>query len=127
MILAHLLLISKVLSHLPFISMILAHLLLISMILAHLPFPVFQVVYDPERIAESFELMGSTFLMDLHDVSSALFFWRKSVQIRHEGAFQQYPKKELGKHPVLDAQEFDSHEELELINDNPHALKMQVG
>ncbi len=83
-------------------------------------------MYDPERIAEAFELMGSTFLMDMHDVSSALFFWRKSVQIRHEGAFRQYPKKVSGKHPVLDVQEFDSHEELEVIMDNSHALKMQV-
>jgi hypothetical protein len=31
-----------------------------------------------------------------------------------------------GKHPVLDVQEFDSHEELEVIMDNSHALKMQV-
>lgn len=64
--------------------------------------------------------------MDLHDVSSALFFWRKSVQIRHEGAFRQYPKPDTGKHPVLDAREFDSHEELEQMMDSSHALKMQV-
>ena len=91
----------------------------------HLP-DVHQVVYDPERIAEAFELMGSTFLMDLHDVSSALFFWRKSVQIRHEGVFRQYPKPDSGKHPVLDAREFNSLEELEQMMDNSHALKMQV-
>jgi len=47
-------------------------------------------------------------------------------QIRHEGAFRQYPKKLVGKHPVLDVQEFDSQEELELMTDNSHALKMQV-
>ncbi len=40
--------------------------------------------------------------------------------------FRQYPKKDLGKHPVLEATEFDSHEELEQIMDSSHALKMQV-
>ena len=37
------------------------------------------------RIADAFELMGSTFLLDMHDVGSTLFFWRKALQIRHNG------------------------------------------
>jgi len=71
--------------------------------------------------------MGSTFLMDLHDVSSTLFFWRKSVQIRHDGEFKKYPKEIQMKHPIIEDVEFDSLEELEVITDNSHALKMQVG
>ena len=86
----------------------------------------YQVVYEPGRIAEAFELMGSTFLMDLHDVSSTLFFWRKSVQIRHDGEFKKYPKNIKDVHPIVNTVEFDSLEELEAITDDSHALKMQV-
>ena len=39
------------------------------------------------RIADAFELMGSTFLLDMHDVGSTLFFWRKALQIRHNGRY----------------------------------------
>ena len=41
------------------------------------------------RIADAFELMGSTFLLDMHDVGSTLFFWRKALQIRHNGRYIQ--------------------------------------
>ena len=30
--------------------------------------------------------MGSTFLLDMHDVGSTLFFWRKALQIRNSVA-----------------------------------------
>ena len=43
-----------------------------------------QMIY---RIADAFELMGSTFLLDMHDVGSTLFFWRKALQIRHNGRY----------------------------------------
>ena len=45
-----------------------------------------QMIY---RIADAFELMGSTFLLDMHDVGSTLFFWRKALQIRHNGRYVQ--------------------------------------
>ena len=72
-------------------------------------------------------------LLDHFQISLKFLFWfvahivsNPFFQIRHEGAFRQYPKKLSGKHPVLDVQEFDSQEELELMTDNSHALKMQV-
>ena len=41
------------------------------------------VKYTPERIADAFELIGSSFLLDLHDLGSTLFFWRKGLEIRY--------------------------------------------
>ena len=74
------------------------------------------VVYDPPRIADAFELIGSTFLLDLHDVGSTMFFWRKALEIRHEGAYRNYPKPPRIMHPVLKVREVDSREELDDIN-----------
>ena len=50
------------------------------------------VFYDPNRIADAFELIGTTFLLDFHDIGSTLFFWRKALEIRYEGDFR-YVKK----------------------------------
>ena len=83
------------------------------------------VVYEPHRIADAFELMGSTFLLDMHDLGSTLFFWRKSLEIRHEGTYLKYPKQNLITHPVLLASEIDSKEELEQINGDIEELKIQ--
>jgi ankyrin repeat protein len=38
--------------------------------------------FDPEKIADSFELIGTSFLVDFHDIGSTLFFWRKALEIR---------------------------------------------
>ena len=84
------------------------------------------VVYDPPRIADAFELMGSTFLLDLHDMGSTLFFWRKALEIRHEGAYRNYPKPPGTVHPVLGVHEYDTREELDEINGDSTGLKRQA-
>ena len=84
------------------------------------------VMYEPHRIADAFELMGSTFLLDMHDLGSTLFFWRKSLEIRHEGTYAKYPKQNLMTHPVLLDKEIDSKEELEQINGDMEKLKTQA-
>ena len=84
------------------------------------------VVYDPPRIADAFELIGSTFLLDLHDVGSTMFFWRKALEIRHEGAYRNYPKPPRIMHPVLKVREVDSREELDDINGDLIGLKNQA-
>ncbi len=84
------------------------------------------VVYEPERIADAFELMGSTFLLDMHDLGSTLFFWRKALQIRHNGRYSQYPKTNLFLHPVFDVVEFNTEEELEAISLNTESLRQQA-
>ena len=94
------------------------------------------VVYEPRTIASAFELMGSTFLLDLHDVGSTMFFWRKAMEMRHEGSVK-YPKdfgeggQEDGHgpvHPVLGVREVDTLEEFEEMagTGNSGALKKQA-
>ena len=102
------------------------------------------------RIADAFELMGSTFLLDMHDVGSTLFFWRKALQIRHNGRYRQssppkfefprtevaaslnlfrysrYPKRGLYYHPVFDAIEINSEEELEAVLPNAELMRQQA-
>ena len=86
------------------------------------------VFFDPTRIAESFELIGTTFLLDFHDIGSTLFFWRKALEIRYEGAFRHYPKviDHDEVHPVLGVREFDTKDELDDLNGDPKALKIQA-
>lgn len=88
------------------------------------------VMYEPARVADAFELMGTTFLMDFHDIGSTLFFWRKALEIRYEGSYRHYPKKIVNvdsPHPVLGMREFNSKEDLdEDINGEPKAMKVQA-
>ena len=87
-----------------------------------------KVYYDPGRIADAFELIGTTFLMDFHDIGSTLFFWRKALEIRYEGTFRHYPKvidHDIA-HPVLGVAEFDSKEELDEMHGDPKAMKMHA-
>jgi len=85
-----------------------------------------KVPYRPARIADAFELMGATFLLDMHDVGSTLFFWRKAVEIRHGGRYARYRKEDLYMHPVLDAIEMDSSEDLEALSGDAGELKTQA-
>lgn len=84
------------------------------------------VIYEPDRIADAFELMGSTFLLDMHDLGSTLFFWRKALQIRHNGRYSTYPKQNLYYHPVFNAIEVDCQEELEAISVSQELLRQQA-
>lgn len=38
--------------------------------------------YSLERICNAFDLMGASFLLETQDISSSLFFWRKSIELR---------------------------------------------
>ena len=86
------------------------------------------VFYDPARIAESFELIGTTFLVDFHDIGSTLFFWRKALEIRYEGTYRHYPKviDHDRVHEVLGVREFDNKEELDDLHGDPSAMKIQA-
>lgn len=39
--------------------------------------------YSPERIADAYELLGSTFLDEHYDIQTALSYWRKALDIRY--------------------------------------------
>ena len=86
------------------------------------------VFYEPSRIAEAFELIGTTFLLDFHDIGSTLFFWRKALEIRYEGTYRHYPKTidHDTVHSVLDVREFDSKDELDELHGDPKAMKIQA-
>ena len=58
------------------------------------------VFYDPNRIADAFELIGTTFLLDFHDIGSTLFFWRKALEIRYEGDFRYVEKWPVTKNII---------------------------
>ena len=38
--------------------------------------------YPLGRICDAFDLMGASFLLETQDISSSLFFWRKSIELR---------------------------------------------
>lgn len=44
-----------------------------------------RVRYGPERLADAYELLGSTLLDEFNDVSAALAAWRRATAIRHAG------------------------------------------
>ena len=86
------------------------------------------VMYDPQMIASAFELMGSTFLLDLHDQGSTMFFWRKAMEMRHEGSVE-YPKPVYDEvHSVLGVKEVDTLEDFEEMaaTGDSAALKKQA-
>ena len=62
--------------------------------------------YPLERICDAFDLMGASFLLETQDISSSLFFWRKSIELRTTTIGGNIEKPCLGLHPVLGTQEF---------------------
>lgn len=44
-----------------------------------------RVRYPPERLADAYELLGSTLLDEFNDVSAALAAWRRATALRHGG------------------------------------------
>ncbi|XP_040573330.1 protein fem-1 homolog A-like [Lepeophtheirus salmonis] len=84
-----------------------------------------KVKYDPYRIANAFELIGSTFLLDLYDLGSTLFFWKRALEIRYSGV-ASYPKEDLKVHPNLKVSEINSLEELDSSLTDLQGLKFQA-
>jgi len=81
------------------------------------------VNYTPERVASAFELLGSTFLDEHHDVAKALKHWRAACGVRD--------RFNVAK-PVLPAklqyrytEEFTSRHELDPLALDMDAIKMQ--
>ena len=68
--------------------------------------------YPLERICDAFDLMGASFLLETQDISSSLFFWRKSIELRTTTIGGNIEKPHLGLHPVLGTQEFRTEQVL---------------
>ena len=71
--------------------------------------------YPKERIAEAYELIGSTFLDEHYDVQTALQFWRRALDLRLQDSENPIPKHNLvaAKAAYNFCFEFQTREELE--------------
>jgi len=81
------------------------------------------VPYRPERVASAFELLGSTFLDEHHDLAKTLQYWRAACDVRE--------KFKIVK-PVLPAKpqyryvkEFTNKQDLEPLSLDLDAIRMQ--
>jgi len=79
-----------------------------------------------ERICDAFELMGASFLLETHDMSSSIFFWRKAMELRNVRSGAMIEKQRMGKHPVLAVEEFSTEDELEPLFFDMNLMKIQA-
>lgn len=82
--------------------------------------------YSKERIAEAYELLGSTYLDESFNVHLVMDCWGKALEIRFSDPENPIPKKLLPPNPAyMNAQEFTTFEELEAISHDLDAMRMQ--
>lgn len=88
-----------------------------------------RISYDPERLADAHELIGSTFLDEHVDTQVALSHWENAVKIRMQHGIDGKP---LPKRPTLEpksafgnATEFTTSEELRTIALDLDAMRIQ--
>lgn len=81
------------------------------------------VTYEPSRIADGYELLGTTFLDEHHDIQAALQYWRKAATIRHDSAVVKIilsPRK-----TYQNTLEFRTLDELEQVAIDLNAMRTQ--
>nr|BAL61211.1 fem-1 homolog A-like protein [Locusta migratoria manilensis] len=90
---------------------------------------IYRVKYDPEALANAHELMGSTFLDEHNDTSTALKHWRIATRIRFTHGVDGEP---LPKRPVMPpraafryATEFRTFEDLMNVSFDLDAMRYQ--
>lgn len=81
------------------------------------------VPYSPERVASAFELLGSTFLDEHHDLQKALQYWQAACDVRDKFGIAKpvLPPKAQYRH----VREFASKRELEPLALDLDAIRMQ--
>ena len=80
------------------------------------------------RQIEAFELMGTNFVDEKHDIQRAIQIWKSAMEMRFRDAHEQFPKEKNGVTPNAAYQfhvEATSLEELDELAMNPDALYMQ--
>lgn len=89
-----------------------------------------RVSYSPEREADAHELMGSTFLDEHNDTTTALRHWRMATQLRHTSGQSNEPP--IPKRPAMppraafhNAVEFRTMEDLSNIALDLDAMRIQ--
>lgn len=85
--------------------------------------------YEPKRKAEAYELMGTTFLDEHHDLQTALQYWRTAVKLRDS---HNTPKPIATTSPrraylqaYMNAREFGTLEDLENLAVDMDAIRNQ--
>ena len=88
-----------------------------------------RVTYGPERLADSHELLGSTFLDEHNDTASALRHWRIATELRHTFGTSNGP---IPKRPVMHpraafryATEFKTMDDLNNVALDLDAMRIQ--
>ncbi|MCL4120276.1 UNVERIFIED_CONTAM: hypothetical protein GTU68_012003 [Idotea baltica] len=81
------------------------------------------VEYPPERVAEGYELLGSTYLDEHHDIQLALKYWRNAATIRFEHNIVKHVNAPCKAFQF--AKEFTSFAELEAIALDEDAVRTQ--
>ena len=81
------------------------------------------VPYSPERVASAFELLGSTFLDEHHDIQKALEYWKAACDVRDKFHIAKpiLPPKPQYRH----VKEFSCRQELEPLALDFDAIRMQ--
>ena len=92
-------------------------------------FPVENISYSPERLADAHELMGSTFFSDHNDTQTALKYWRTAMTIRNNNMVDGKPLPKMPFMPKRDcfrnATEFATMEELNSVMLDLDAIRIQ--
>ena len=83
------------------------------------------IKYRRDRVAEAYELMGSTFLDEHYDLQAALHNWRTAINIRLEDGCLAKPRHLVSKPAYLNACEFQTLEELDNLAMDLDAMRIQ--
>ena len=82
--------------------------------------------YSNERIAEAYELLGSTFLDEHFDLRLTITYWRRALQIRSDNNNVLVKQCNLAPNEAYtNAKEFTTIEELNLVANDLDAMRMQ--
>jgi tetratricopeptide (TPR) repeat protein len=83
--------------------------------------------FPPERVAEAYEILGSTFLDEHYDLQTAIQYWKKALEIRFKDPLNPIPKRNLvsPKAAYNDTAEFQTLEQLENLSLDLDAMRIQ--
>ena len=80
--------------------------------------------YSKKRIAEAYELLGSTYLDEHFDLRLTIDYWRKALEIRNEAGIAKNTSKPPNP-AYTNAVEFTNIDELNLVSNDLDAMRMQ--
>lgn len=82
--------------------------------------------YSRKRLAEAYELLGSTFLDEHFDLNLTIKYWKQALEIRNEDPKNIIKKNILPPNAAfMNAKEFQTIDELNQIANDLDAMRMQ--